>query len=217
LRRGTRGYSETRDGDGNNVKKKGVVDAGGRRDSRQSAVQLMVLHRKLCDSLFGSQSTVAPPVPTAVDFVASLPEAAPVFATPNRPLFPRLPRLLDSTEIFTFLSRHHPYPIGERKAIHRECAEMLSWIGTRGKGAHVENRPLGNRSRRKDILQPFRLFYSLGCAQVCPGSACTFSRHVLPSQRHQERAVTSGALSYHVTRRACPCLAGVVEASRRAV
>src|SRR6266446_10807388 len=34
-------------------------------------------------------------------------------------------------------------------------------MGTRGKGANVENMPLGNRSRRKDILQPFRIFYSL--------------------------------------------------------
>jgi len=102
-----------------------IVDGGGLRGSRQSAVQLMVLHLKLCDALFGSQSAVTPPLPTAVDFVASLPEAAPVFATTNRPLFPRLPRFLDSTEIFTFLSRHHPCPIAERKAIHRECAAML--------------------------------------------------------------------------------------------
>jgi hypothetical protein len=103
----------------------GIVNGGGLRGARQSAVQLMVLHLKLFESLFGSQSTRAPPLPTAVDFVASLPEATSVFATTNRPLFPRLPRLLDSTEIFTFLSRHHPYPIAERKAIHRECTEML--------------------------------------------------------------------------------------------
>ena len=92
--------------------------------SRPSACKLMVLSLKLFDSMFGCQSTVAPPLPTAVDFVASLPEAAPVFATTNRPLFPCLPRRLDSTEILTFLSRHYPYPIDERKAIHRECAEM---------------------------------------------------------------------------------------------
>jgi hypothetical protein len=98
----------------------GIVEGGGLRGSRQSALKLMVLNRKRFDAMFGSQSTVAPPLPTAVDFVASLPEAAPVFATTNRPLFPRLPRLLDSTEIFTFLSRHHPYPIDESKAIHRE-------------------------------------------------------------------------------------------------
>jgi len=103
----------------------GVVDGGGLRGSRQSALKLMVLHLKLFDSMFGSQRTVAPPLPTAVDFVASLPEAAPVFATANRPLFPRLPRRLDSTEIFTFLSRHHPYPIDEQQAIHPECAAML--------------------------------------------------------------------------------------------
>jgi hypothetical protein len=103
----------------------GVVDGGGLRDSRQSAVKLMVLNLKLFDAMFGSESTVAPPLPTAVDFVASLPEAAPVFAPANRPLFPRLPRRLDSTEICTFLSRHHPYPIDERTAIHREGTEML--------------------------------------------------------------------------------------------
>jgi hypothetical protein len=102
----------------------GIVDGGGLRGSCQSALKLMVLNLKLVDSMFGSQSTVAPPLPAAVDFVASLPEAATVFATTNRPLFPRLPRRLDSTEILTFLSRHHPYPIDERKAIHRECAEM---------------------------------------------------------------------------------------------
>src|SRR6266571_2019626 len=119
-RRGTRGYSETPDGEANNLKKMGVVDGGGLRGSRQSTLKLMVLHLKLCDAMFGSQSTAAPPLPTAVDFVASLPEAAPVFATTNRSLFPRLPRLLDSTEILTFLSRHHPYPIDERKAIHRD-------------------------------------------------------------------------------------------------
>jgi hypothetical protein len=89
----------------------GIVDGGGLRGLRQSACELMVLNLKLIDSMFGSQSTVAPPCPAAVDFVASLPEATTVFATPNRPLFPRLPRFLDSTEILTFLSRHHPDPI----------------------------------------------------------------------------------------------------------
>ena len=89
----------------------GVVDGGGLRGSRQSACELMVLSLKLFDSMFGCQSTVAPPLPTAVDFVASFPEATPVFAPANRPLFPHRPRLLDSTEIFAFLSRHHPYPI----------------------------------------------------------------------------------------------------------
>lgn len=109
----------------NTLKKMGIVDSGGHRGSCQSALQLMVLHRKRFDSLFGRQCTVTPPLPTAVDFVASLPEAAPVFATTNRPLFPCLSRLLASTESLTFLSRHYPYPMDERKAIHRECAEML--------------------------------------------------------------------------------------------
>ena len=89
----------------------GIVDGGGLRGSRQSALKLMVLNLKLVDSMFGSQSTVAPPLPAAVDFVASLPEAATVFATTNRPLFPDFTRLPDSTEILTFLSRHHPDPI----------------------------------------------------------------------------------------------------------
>jgi hypothetical protein len=88
-------------------------------------VKLTVLNRKLLDAIFGSQRTVAPPLPTAGDFVASFPEAASVFATTNCPLFPYLPRRLHSTEIFTFLSRHHPYPIDERKAIHREGAAIL--------------------------------------------------------------------------------------------
>jgi hypothetical protein len=51
----------------------GIVDGGGLRGLRQSACELMVLNLKLIDSMFGSQSTVAPPFPAAVDFVASLP------------------------------------------------------------------------------------------------------------------------------------------------
>ena len=38
---------------------------------------------------------------------------------------------------------------------------MLERIGTLVKGANVDNIPLGNRSRRKNILQSFRIFYSL--------------------------------------------------------
>jgi hypothetical protein len=113
-----------------------MVDGGACRGSRQSALQLTVLHRKLLDARFGSQRPVAPPLPTAVDFVASLPEAASVFATTNRPLFPCLPRRLHSTEIFTFLSCHHAYPIDE-KTIHRESAAILSRIGMRSKGQTV--------------------------------------------------------------------------------
>lgn len=123
---GTGGDRATRDGDGHHFKKKGIAEGGGLRDSRQSAAKLMGLHFQLCDALFGSHRTVAPPLPTAVDFVASLPEATPVFATTNRPRFPRLPRRLDSTAIVTFLSRHHPSPMAESKAIHRECTAMLS-------------------------------------------------------------------------------------------
>jgi hypothetical protein len=89
----------------------GIVDTGGLRSLRQSAFELMVLNLELIDSMFGNQSTVAPPLPAAVDFVASLPEAATLFATPNRPLFPHLSRFLDATEILAFLSRHHPIPL----------------------------------------------------------------------------------------------------------
>ena len=67
------GTVETPDGDANSLKKMGVVDGGGLRGSRQSAFKLMILHLKLFDSMFGSQSTVAPPLPTAVNFFASLP------------------------------------------------------------------------------------------------------------------------------------------------
>jgi hypothetical protein len=51
----------------------GIVDGTGRRDSRESAFELMVLNLKLGDPMFGIQSTVAPNFPTAVDFFASLP------------------------------------------------------------------------------------------------------------------------------------------------
>jgi hypothetical protein len=79
----------------------------------------MVRTLQLFDALFGSQRTVAPPWPTAVDCVASLPEAAPVFATAHRPLFPPLPRRVDSTAILPFLSRPPPSPLAASQAIHR--------------------------------------------------------------------------------------------------
>jgi hypothetical protein len=50
-----------------------MVDGTGRRDSRESAFELMVLHLKLVDPMCGIESTVAPNFPTAVDFFASLP------------------------------------------------------------------------------------------------------------------------------------------------
>jgi hypothetical protein len=66
---------------------------------------------------------------------------------------------------------------------------MLSRIGTRGKGANVEHMPLGNRSRRKDILQPFRIFYSL--AQPCRHPLLSWYR---ASRRERSRwwAASSG-------------------------
>jgi hypothetical protein len=41
---------------------------------------------------------------------------------------------------------------------------MLGRIGTPAKGANLQGNSLGNQLRRKDILSPFRMFYSLGRA-----------------------------------------------------
>ena len=103
----------------------GMVDGVELMGLHGDAFELTILNLELGDSVFGSQSTVAPSFPTTVDFFVSLPYAAPRFATTHRPLFPHLPRLLDSTEILVFLSSHHPHPINMKKAIHREWAEML--------------------------------------------------------------------------------------------
>lgn len=51
----------------------GIVDGGELRGSRQIAFELMVLHLKLSGPIFGLQSPLAPPGPTVVDFLASLP------------------------------------------------------------------------------------------------------------------------------------------------
>ena len=95
----------------------GVVEGGELRGSRQSAFELMVLNLKLPGPIFGLQSTLAPTGPTAVDFLVSLPYAAMVFAPSYRPFFPDIARLLDSTEILTFLSSHHPHPIDRKQTI----------------------------------------------------------------------------------------------------
>ncbi len=108
----------------------GVVDAAGFRGSRQSALELMGLNLKLFDSMFGSQSTVAPPLPTAVDFIASLPEAAPIFATTYSSLFPGIARLLDATEILAFLSSHYSLPIDMKPAIPRFIKNVVDRFGT---------------------------------------------------------------------------------------
>jgi hypothetical protein len=50
----------------------GIVNEAGLRGSRQGDVELMILYLKLLDSTFGSQRTVAPSFPTAVNFCASL-------------------------------------------------------------------------------------------------------------------------------------------------
>jgi hypothetical protein len=54
------------------------------------------------------------------------------------------------------------------KASHRALADMLGRIGTPGKGANLQGNSLGNHLRRKDILPPFRMFYSLllGCLHL---------------------------------------------------
>jgi hypothetical protein len=51
----------------------GIVDGRGLRGSRQSALELMILHLKLLGPIFGMQSTLTPSFSTAVDFLASLP------------------------------------------------------------------------------------------------------------------------------------------------
>ncbi len=97
------------------------------------ACELMILNLELLDPMVCSQSVVTPRFTTAFDFFASLPEAATVFATTHRPLFPDIPRLLDSTEILAFLSIHHPRPINMKKAIHRVSRNFVAdWNSCRG-------------------------------------------------------------------------------------
>jgi hypothetical protein len=50
----------------------GVIDGRGLRGSGQGAWELMILNLKLLDSMVGSQRTLAPNVPTALDFFASI-------------------------------------------------------------------------------------------------------------------------------------------------
>ena len=88
-----------------------VVDGGELRGSTQSAFELMVLNLKLSGPICGFQSPLAPTAPTAVDFLASLPYAATVFAPSDRSFFPDIARLLNATEILAFLSCHLPHPI----------------------------------------------------------------------------------------------------------
>ncbi len=66
----------------------GIVDGAEVTGLRDSAFELMILNLELGDLMLGRQSAVAPRFPTAVDFFASLPYAATVFATTHRPLFP---------------------------------------------------------------------------------------------------------------------------------
>src|SRR2546427_7783877 len=47
------------------------------------------------------------------------------------------------------------------KARYRALADMVGRLGTPVKRANMKGNSLGNRLRRKDILPPFRMFYSL--------------------------------------------------------
>ena len=85
-------------------------------------------------------------------------------------------------------------------------------MGTRSKGANVENMPLGNRSRRKDILQPFRIFYSLPLVYIMvrdpPVSEQTM-RDTLRPYRAIAGAVTQGyPESLHQPRGPAPATPG---------
>jgi hypothetical protein len=101
-----------------------IVDGVGVTHWHDGAFELMILQIELGDSMFGSQSAVTPSFPAAFDFFASFPEAATIFATTHRPLFPDIPRRLDSTEILAFLSSHHLHPIERKKANHGDLQDM---------------------------------------------------------------------------------------------
>lgn len=72
-RLGTRGYSETPEGEAKSLKNMGMVEGRGLRGSRQSAGELMRLKRQLLGPICGMPSTLTPSFSTAVDFLASLP------------------------------------------------------------------------------------------------------------------------------------------------
>src|SRR2546422_7276740 len=50
------------------------------------------------------------------------------------------------------------------KARYRALVDMVGRLGTPVKRANMKGNSLGHRLRRKDILPPFRMFYSLGYA-----------------------------------------------------
>src|SRR6267378_3394842 len=64
-------------------------------------------------------------------------------------------------EILTFLSRHHPPPIDMKKAIHRVSRNVMWRMRTLVEGTDTGRDSLGKQSRRKRIIQPFIIFYSL--------------------------------------------------------
>jgi hypothetical protein len=71
-------------------------------------------------------------------------------------------------------------------------AEMWWWIGTRVEGADVEGYFPGNQSRRKNIVQPFIIFYSLGY------------RH--DAVHHTKKAYTRGDVHAHRAEGLCSLL-----------
>jgi hypothetical protein len=72
-------------------------------------------------------------------------------------------------EILAFLSRHHPPPSDRKKAIHRVSRNVMWRIGTLVEGTDTGRDSLGKQSRRKRIIQPFIIFYSLGGGPRGPG------------------------------------------------
>src|SRR5712691_12961206 len=76
-------------------------------------------------------------------------------------------------EILTFLSRHHPPPIDMKKAIHRVSRNVMWRIRTLVEGTDTGRDSLGKQSRRKRIIQPFIIFYSLA-----PGLLAYVAHHL---------------------------------------
>src|SRR6266852_4303839 len=84
-------------------------------------------------------------------------------------------------EILTFLSRHHPPPIYRKKAIHRVSRNVMWRIRTLVEGTDTGRDSLGKQSRRKRIIQPFIIFYSLPLSQVWgSGILSSSAGHRLP-------------------------------------
>src|SRR3989449_4708853 len=97
-------------------------------------------------------------------------------------------------EILTFLSRHHPPPIDMKKAIHRVSRHVMWRIGTLVEGTDTGRDSLGKQSRRKRIVQPFIIFYSLHLGYTKDASAVAFTQ----SYGEFQRAASQQEPSYRV-------------------